>query len=848
MSGEEAPNLKLRVSVEDGPALAELELLPTRTKAVEDKINSQSKKAADERVGHQKAAYDADQRYFLAGNAKKSESLITHHKEILNLQLKRDLAVADQQVVQHAKQKARQEAYYRYEKALHQGNAEALELIDQKHAAKIEAIALNQAVASERPFAQLLTRMGVIVQEITGLKVKALHDVGEAAGYHGLMAKGSHPADTMTMLASGAGGKSIANLGAEATIAAGGVSKLAGGMGSMLAAGAGIGVAIMGWSKLTSTVHEASEAYEGQLKADLKLQAAMNATGNTRNGSVRQLSEYASAMQKVTKFSDDQIESAEAVGLQFNHLSGDSFPRAVKAAMDLAAFTGGDLTDAMRTVGLATSGAEGTARKLREANIVLTEGQKHQIETMQKAGKTSELTAFMLGLLESKVKGVAESTALESEKLANRWDDAMEKVGKATHGWGVFFKSVSVAVVEGLVAEDTEVQKLEKSYKRLELTAYGSLSADVKKKYDEEIAYIRRKEQALKDAAKVAQDDPRTHKGDDAGALELVRKQNEADEKLRKDAEKKAKADAEENAKARNATKIAQYEAGLDTQRAASEAEFKEAKRATAEQEKEYDAEDALRMARAETELQKMDVQHDIELSKFTGTQREKTLVLKRQELERSSLVKKSHAEEVAGEKKLAHDHLAISVNLYNALGNLAIEALGKSKANRAAVKAIQISEAVANTAVAVTGFLSAEPIGPWNWAQAAAAGAMGATQIMQIQKAEKGMWVGGRRHSEGGTIIEAERGERIISRNDVDRMGGPDAVDSMIGGGGGFNYHASPSQVTVHVTGGGDPAVIGAAVASHVNQISIAEYERFETMARRLGYVRQNPGYVRAR
>jgi len=53
------------------------------------------------------------------------------------------------------------------------------------------------------------------------------------------------------------------------------------------------------------------------------------------------------------------------------------------------------------------------------------------------------------------------------------------------------------------------------------------------------------------------------------------------------------------------------------------------------------------------------------------------------------------------------------------------------------------------------------------------------------IPKGEDGGFIGGRRHSQGGTIIEAERGEFIMSRDAVESIG-VDNLEAMNTGGGG--------------------------------------------------------------
>ena len=75
--------------------------------------------------------------------------------------------------------------------------------------------------------------------------------------------------------------------------------------------------------------------------------------------------------------------------------------------------------------------------------------------------------------------------------------------------------------------------------------------------------------------------------------------------------------------------------------------------------------------------------------------------------------------------------------------------------------------------------------------------GAMGAVQLKAISSQQaptyaQGGLVGGRRHSQGGTIIEAEKGEFVMSRNAVESIG-VEAMNQINQGGG--------AGITVNVT-----------------------------------------------
>ena len=79
----------------------------------------------------------------------------------------------------------------------------------------------------------------------------------------------------------------------------------------------------------------------------------------------------------------------------------------------------------------------------------------------------------------------------------------------------------------------------------------------------------------------------------------------------------------------------------------------------------------------------------------------------------------------------------------------------------------------------------------------------MGAASVAMIAaqkppKMQYGGLVGGRRHSAGGTMIEAEQGEFVMSRDAVDSVG-VEALNRMNleGGGGGVNITVTGNVLT---------------------------------------------------
>jgi len=111
--------------------------------------------------------------------------------------------------------------------------------------------------------------------------------------------------------------------------------------------------------------------------------------------------------------------------------------------------------------------------------------------------------------------------------------------------------------------------------------------------------------------------------------------------------------------------------------------------------------------------------------------------------------------------------------------------------------KASNLAEAGINIATAITNAMASSGIlAPIIVPLVAAMGAIQLAAIAATQPPQfaRGGLIGGRRHSQGGTMIEAEQGEFIMSRNAVDSVGIENLNRLNQGGGGGM--------VTVNVSG----------------------------------------------
>ena len=118
---------------------------------------------------------------------------------------------------------------------------------------------------------------------------------------------------------------------------------------------------------------------------------------------------------------------------------------------------------------------------------------------------------------------------------------------------------------------------------------------------------------------------------------------------------------------------------------------------------------------------------------------------------------------------------------------------------NSKTAKVAAIAQALINTYQGITAALTL-PF-PMNIVAAATTGVTGMAAVANIKKtkAARGMLVSGRKHSEGGTMVEAERGESIINANSTSKYKGLLSAINQEGGGIGFGASASTQNSIIN-------------------------------------------------
>ena len=190
-------------------------------------------------------------------------------------------------------------------------------------------------------------------------------------------------------------------------------------------AAVGAGVAAFGVSSV--------KAYMDAEEAAAQLNAVIKSTGGAAGLTSQELQKQASALQAVTKFSDEAVMAAQAMLLTFTQLKGDVLKEATVLTLDFAQAMGTDAKSAALQLGKALNDPSNGLTKLQRAGVTFTDQQKEQIKAMQAAGDTAGAQRTILAELRKEFGGSAEAAggtfAGKLAILKNTFGDLQETVG-----------------------------------------------------------------------------------------------------------------------------------------------------------------------------------------------------------------------------------------------------------------------------------------------------------------------------------------------------------------------------------------------------------------------------------
>lgn len=202
--------------------------------------------------------------------------------------------------------------------------------------------------------------------------------------------------------------------------------------GAILGAAGAFGAYLVASASIRKFVDNTIEAQRVQSQ----LKAALESTNGASGQTIKSLNDQAAALQKVSNYGDEVVNSAQSILLTFTGIAGDTFPRATRAVIDLSERMGTDLKSAAIQLGKALNDPAVGMSMLTRSGITFSEAQKEVVKKLVETNKLAEAQAVILNEVEKEFGGSARAAretlggALTS--LANAWGDLFEMSGGAS--------------------------------------------------------------------------------------------------------------------------------------------------------------------------------------------------------------------------------------------------------------------------------------------------------------------------------------------------------------------------------------------------------------------------------
>lgn len=165
---------------------------------------------------------------------------------------------------------------------------------------------------------------------------------------------------------------------------------------------------------------------EMEMEAELaQLNAVIESTGGIAGITAKEAEDLALAFQRTTRFTDDQIVSAESMLLTFTNIGEDVFPQATEATLNLAEKFG-SIDQASTMLGKALNDPIQGVTALRRVGIQLTEDQEKQIQSFMAVGDIASAQKVILGELETQFGGLAEAMGETTQGKITRFKNLLE--------------------------------------------------------------------------------------------------------------------------------------------------------------------------------------------------------------------------------------------------------------------------------------------------------------------------------------------------------------------------------------------------------------------------------------
>ena len=201
--------------------------------------------------------------------------------------------------------------------------------------------------------------------------------------------------------------------------------------------GAAIGAAAAGAAAIAFgavSVKAFSEAED----AIAQTNAVIKSTGGVAGVTEKAVDDLSKSLQRQTKYSDEEVRSAQNLLLTFTKISKDIFPGATKTVLDMSTALGQDLKSSSIQVGKALQDPVLGVTALRRVGVNFSDKQRDVIKRLVETGKAAEAQKMILQELATEFGGSATAAGKtfsgQLQILKNNFNDLQEVIGSKLTG------------------------------------------------------------------------------------------------------------------------------------------------------------------------------------------------------------------------------------------------------------------------------------------------------------------------------------------------------------------------------------------------------------------------------
>ena len=198
---------------------------------------------------------------------------------------------------------------------------------------------------------------------------------------------------------------------------------------------------------VTKAIQSLTDAFADYAKLNAKINAVLKSTSMAAGKTSKALDNMANSLEKSMGVSSTQIKEIQVRLLTFTDIVGTVFDKAVISTLDLAAVIGQDAKQAAIQLGKALNDPVKGYTALKRVGVSFSDTQIELIKQFQEQGNIMQSQLVILEAIEGQLGGAAEAQK-DAAIGTERWRMVMANLGEVMRDWGELLQPIIFGIAE----------------------------------------------------------------------------------------------------------------------------------------------------------------------------------------------------------------------------------------------------------------------------------------------------------------------------------------------------------------------------------------------------------------